>query len=188
VPVVPLDIKDAQAFSNLPDGVYAGQIDKVEYREPREEGKHPQLMVAYVVIDGDQTGDKQSEFLSLSPKAAFRLKRWFDKFGLGELEELDVDDETNLLMEPDLTGITVTFRVFKDGKIPGTNDDRVRTELVSVEDDLLPEAAEAEDEPDDEPEDEPEEAPKPRRAAAAPKRPAPRRPAPKTAPARRAIR
>jgi hypothetical protein len=119
-----------EAFENVPTGTYLGQIDKIGYREAKEQGKFASLMVTYTVIEeGDFLGRKQSEFLSFSPKALYRMKLWFAKFGLGDVPEFDVDDTTNELLEPDLVGVQVIFQVSKDGT-------RDRTELVSVEDDM----------------------------------------------------
>jgi hypothetical protein len=139
MPVIPVNLADVQGYKDLSEGDYAGQIDKVEWRPAREQGKFPQLMVTYAVIDGDQLGEKSSEFLSLSPNAANRLKKWFARFGLENLGDLDVDDETNLLISPDLIGIRVIFQSRIDGKKPNSNEDRYRTELVSVDEDDLAE-------------------------------------------------
>jgi hypothetical protein len=136
MPTINVGLDKVESFTSLPEGKYLGSVDKIEFREARDPTKFDQLMATYLVIDGDHTGSKQSEFLSLSPKAAFRLKRWFDKFGLGDVENLEIDDDTNLLIEPDLVGVNVIFQVRKDGKIPGTDDDRIRTELLSVEDEV----------------------------------------------------
>jgi hypothetical protein len=178
VPTVPVNLADVTSqFEDLPYDEYEGQIDKMEWRPARAEGKFPQLMVTYAVIDGELIGKKSSEFLSLSPKADFRLKRWFNKFGLGDLETFDYDEETNQVTEPDLLGIRVVFRVFQDGFKPGTEDPSVRTELLTVIDELDT-AAPAEAEED---EVEEEAKPKPTR----PTRPAPRA---AEAPKRRSLR
>ena len=198
MPTIAVNLGNVEAFENLPLGSYAGEIDRITYREAREAGKFPQLMVTYVVTDGESTGRKSSEFLSLSPKAAFRLKRWFLKFGLGDTENFEVDDETNDLLEPDLIGYAVLFTVKQDGE-------RTRTELFSVESELdtapapAPApvarraaapvaAAPAEDEMEDIPEEEeaPAPAPAPRRVPAAPAAPA--RPAGRPQPQRRTLR
>jgi hypothetical protein len=141
-----------------------GSIDHIELRPASDPSKFDQLMVQYLVIDGEHTGRKSSEFLSLSPRATFRLKRWFDHFGLSdELTGLDIDDDTNLLNDPDLVGVNVIFKVFEDAKLY-QGERRVRTELVEVLD------------------EEPAPAPAPvRRVAPAPARPA-ARPAPAPAP------
>ena len=132
MPVIPIDFSSVETFDNLPLSKYYGSIDKVELRPASDPAKHDQLMATYLVTDGDQLGRKSSEFLSLSPKAAFRLKKWFDQFGLAdELEALEVDDDTNLLTNPDLVGIDVIFEVYQDPKLY-QGEKQIRTRLVEV--------------------------------------------------------
>lgn len=134
MPLIPLDFGSVDAFDNLPLGVYPGQIDKIELRPATDPTKFDQLMVTYLVTDGDSLGRKSSEFLSLSPKAAFRLKKWFDKFGIvDQMTGLNVDDETNLLVDPELVGVDVMFKVYEDPKLY-QGEKQVRTALLSVED------------------------------------------------------
>lgn len=90
MPIIPVNLAGVEAFESLPFGTYLGDIDKVKHQPAVQEGKFAQLMVTYVVVDGDALGKKQSEWLSLSPKAAFRLKKYFMKFGLGDAENLEV--------------------------------------------------------------------------------------------------
>lgn len=183
MPTIPVNLGNVEAYENLPLGEYLGQIDKIVYKEPREAGKFPQLMVTYTVIDGEQLGRKSSEWLSLSPKAAFRLKKWFAKFGLDDTENLDVDDDTNELNDPDLIGYQVIFKVHEDKPRPGETDPSIRTSLVSVEDDVAAEAAGAPAAQEAEAEEPAEEA-----AAPAAERPARRPVATAAKPARRQLR
>lgn len=212
MPIIPLDFTGVESFDSLPLGKYAGSIDKVELRPATEEGKFDQVMVTYMVIDGEHTGRKQSEFLSLSPKAAFRLKRWIDKFEFEEdsLTGLDFDDETNLLVEPDLTAINVIFKVYEDPKLyQGEKQIRCSLEEVLPDDEPVVAPAPAarpaarpaavrparaaapapveEDDVEDEAEAEPEPEPVPARAAA-PARRAVRPAVAATGPARRTLR
>ena len=136
MPTIPVNLGNVEAYENLPLGEYLGQIDKITFRPAKEEGKFPQLMVTYVVIDGDELGRKSSEWLSLSPKAAFRLKKWFAKFGLDDTENLEVDDESEDLIEPDLIGYQVIFKVHEDKPRPGETEKSIRTSLVSFEDEM----------------------------------------------------
>lgn len=173
MPSVAVNLGDVKGFSTIPIGEYEGQIDKMEHRPPVAAGKFPQLMVTYVCIEeGDQLGQKTSEFLSLSPKADFRLKKWFDKFGLGDLETYDYDEETMLVTDPDLVGIRVVFKQYEDKPKPGETENQIRTALVTVLDelDITPSAktAEAETEEVEEPEPEVEES-KPARVVRPPR-------------------
>lgn len=156
MPSIPIDFSNVESFDNLPLDKYAGSIDKIELRPTTSADKYDQIMVSYLVIDGEFLGRKQSEFLSLSPRAAFRLKKWFDLFGLADsLAALEFDDDTNLLMEPDLVGIDVIFEVYQDPK-PYQGEIQIRTRLLSVEEEEAPAPA-----------------PKPARRAAAVAAPAP---------------
>lgn len=134
MPTVAVNLADVQAFESLPEGSYYAEIAKITYREASAAGKFPQMMASYLVIDGDHVGRTQSEFLSFSPKALFRMKRWFNKFGLGDIPELDFDDETSELNDPDLYGSRVIFAVTKDRR----DATRFNTDLVSVEEEAEP--------------------------------------------------
>lgn len=166
------DVEDS--FENLPFGKYLAEVSKAKLREATEEGKFDQLMVTYTVIDDNEfLGKVSTQWLSFSPKADFMMKRFFNHFGLGDLEDMDFDDDTLEMVEPDIIGTRVIFEVVADKKAPGG----VRTNLVSVEDDepapaprRAPRRAEPEpkedeaeaDEADDAPE---EEKPAPRKVA-----------------------
>lgn len=178
MPTIPVNLGDVKGWTDLPVGTYLAQIEKITYRPPREAGKSPQLMVTYKVIDdGPQLGATSSEFLSMSERAMPRLKKWFDKFGLGDVENFDVDDDTDELVDPDLAEVQVIIESYEDKPKPGETLKQIRTRLISVEDELddvapPPKAAkkakvevEAEEDDEDEDDEEDEEpAPAPRRA------------------------
>lgn len=117
------------AFSDLPLGSYLGEITKIKLLPPRQAGKFAQLMISYLVIDGDAIGRRQSQFMSLSPNAMGFVKEFFEKFGLGEIPDLVIDDDTEELTDPDLYGSKVIFKVAADSK----DASRTRVSLVSVE-------------------------------------------------------
>lgn len=125
------------AFEDLPIGSYLGEITKVKIREATEKGKYDQLMVRYMVIDGDLMGRFQTHWLSFSPNSSGFMKDFFSKFGLGELPNIVVDEETDEVAEPDLVGSQVIFKNTQDKK----DADRIRTSLVSVEENTAEEAA-----------------------------------------------
>lgn len=169
MPTIPVNLGNVEAYENLPLGEYLGQIDKITFKPPREAGRFPQLMITYTVIDGEQLGRTSNEWVSLSPKAAFRLKKWFAKFGLDDTENLEVDDESDELTDPDLIGYQVIFKVHEDKPRPGETEPSIRTSLVSVEDEVdeapAPKATKAKaaepeaDDDDDSDDDDAEEAP-----------------------------
>lgn len=116
-------------FADLPLGSYLGEITKAKLLPPRQAGKFAQLMVTYMVIDGDHLNGRQSQFLSFSPNAQGFMKEFFEKFGLGDLDNLEFDPDTEELLEPNIVGSKVIFKNEQDKK----DADRVRTSLVSVE-------------------------------------------------------
>ena len=187
------DVEDS--FENLPVGTYLAEISKAKLREATEEGKFDQLMVTYTVIEGELLGKVSTQWLSFSPKAAFMMKRFFKAFGLEDLADMDFDDDTLELLEPDLVGIQVIFKVTADAKAPGG----FRTELASVEDeDPIPAPAPkraakpvakaaAEPEADDEPAADDDDGAV-EEEAVAPRRAAPRAAATATKPQRRSLR
>jgi len=132
-----INLGDVTGWESLPEGSYLGDIKAIIYQEAQEAGKYAQLKVTYTSANDDETAGKdQSQWLSLSPKALGRLKKWFTKFGLGDVAITDdsFNDETDELMEPDLTGYRVIFTVFRDPK-PYKGEIQLRTDLVSVEED-----------------------------------------------------
>lgn len=133
MPLIDINLADVVAFESLPVGSYLAQIQKIKFNEAKEAGKFPQLQVTYIVIDGEFTGRIQSEWISFSDKALFRMKRWFNKFGMGDIPTLNVDDDTSELTEPDLYDIRVIISVTQR-----KNDaTRFDTDLVSVEDEIV---------------------------------------------------
>lgn len=159
MPVLNLDFTNVETYENLPINKYYGSIDAITYREASEPGKFPQIQVTYLVTDGDLLGKKSSEFLSLSPNAAFRLKKWFDRFGLGDEVELEWDEDTNQVTNPDLIGYDVIFEVYQDPKLY-KGERQIRTRLVELLEEIAPEP-------------EPDPAPRPAPAPSANRRPAP---------------
>lgn len=204
MPQIAVNLGDVAAWESLPFGKYLGEITRVLYIEAKAADKFPQLQVTYLVIEGDSTGKSQSQWLSLSPKAMRFTKRFFDKFGLGDTANFDVDDDTDDLIDPDIVGYRVIFEVAPDRNDP----DRIRTDLVSVEEDapaaapakpaapqrparVAPKAAPVEEAEEEEAAEEEVEAEEAEAVAAAPVRRAPARPAApaaRQAPARRTLR
>lgn len=185
MPTLNIDISEAKSFTNLPEGEYEGEIQGIFEQAPREQGKFGKLRVQYVVIDGAELGRVSSEFLPLDPKLTGFLVAWMKKFGEwediepAELKELAWEtDEAGELIDPDLAGTRVIFKVYE-------KKGYVNTELVEVLDevDVSTAAATTDDADDaddaDDPAEDAEEAPKaaapaprasrPVRTAAAPK-------------------
>lgn len=185
MPTINVDLSNVGEFENLPDGTYLTELTRF-YHAP-DSGDYGQLRAVWTVIEeGEFLGRTSTEFLSLSPKAAFRIARFLKAFG----EELDDDfkfetDDDDEIISPDLVGaqaiIKVETRPDKKTKEPRTN-----TSIVSVEE--MPDGTSAvAPEPEEDDEEEEEEAPK---TKAAPTRQAPARRAvaAAAAPKRRSLR
>jgi hypothetical protein len=106
---IPLDFDGVEDFDAIPAGVYPAVIEKLTYKDATEEGKFPQVSVEYTVTDPDYEGRKLWQNLSFSPKAIFRMKRFFDVFG-EDYEELEVDEDTGIVLDPDLAGTAVEVK------------------------------------------------------------------------------
>lgn len=157
---VKVNFADIQDFEALPEGVYSAVIEKVEYREPKEKGKAPYLNVEYTVSEGEFDGRKLWEVLSWAPKALFRMRDFFLAFGFEDgAYELDIDDESNLLMDPDLAGYAVELTVENEIYNKKEVNRVVAMEVLSEEKPEAPPVA------DDEAEEPEEEAPKTKKAA-----------------------
>lgn len=103
---VTVDFSDVQEFEALPKGEYPVVIVKAEYREPQSEDKYPYINLEMDLTEGEFKGRKQWMILSFSPKALWRMKDVFENLGIYEEEiEVDYDEDTMLVTEPELVGI-----------------------------------------------------------------------------------
>lgn len=126
MPRITVDFSDVQEFEVLPKGEYAAVIAKAEWREPQDADKYPYVNLEFDVKEAVNVtedvdlgnGRKLWAILSTSPKALWRMKQVFENLGI-YMEELDidVDDETNAVLSPELVGlpchVTVSKRVYE---------------------------------------------------------------------------
>lgn len=109
--VVPVDFSDVEEFELIPAGVYSAVVEGLDFIEAKDEDHYPQLKVTYTLTeDGELQGKKVSQWLSFSPKSTFWMKQFFDAFQV-ELSQLVVDEDTNVVTEPDLSDAVVTIKV-----------------------------------------------------------------------------
>lgn len=103
---IKVDFSDVeqQDHSPIKSGKYDVVIEDIEVRQA--EGKeHPYLNFKLMITDGEYEGRYLYAIGSTSPKAVWRLQEIFQSFGLEDDEyELEVDDDTNQLLSPDLIG------------------------------------------------------------------------------------
>lgn len=98
------------SFADVPDrsplkpGKYEVVIQQVEVKQS-ESGEHPYLNWTLEVTEGEHEGRKLYMITSLSPKSLWNLQNVLQSFGLeGDEVELEVDEDTNMLISPDLSG------------------------------------------------------------------------------------
>lgn len=108
---IPLDFDGVEDFDVIPAGVYPAVIEKLTYKEAKEAGKFPQVSVEYTVTDPEFEGRKLWQNLSFSPKAVFRMAKFFAAFG-EDYAELEVDEDTGVVTDPDLAGMAVEVKTF----------------------------------------------------------------------------
>jgi len=117
---VNVDLSNVKEFEALPAGKYEAIIESVQHGMSQE-GK-PTLKWTFAVAEGEYTGRKLFMNTSLQPQALWKLKATFDGLGLSTEDaegnptaiDLDVDDETNELTEPNLIGVAVLLTVSAD--------------------------------------------------------------------------
>lgn len=113
---VPIDFASAtDEYELIPAGVYSAILEGMTYQEAQSEGKFPQLQVDYTLTeDGDFEGRKLSQWLSFSPKALlvprFGMKAFFDAFEV-DIDELEIDEETGVVVNPELSGAVVEVKI-----------------------------------------------------------------------------
>lgn len=106
MPRVPLDFSDIQDFEPLPKGEYPVVIEEVRFVEPQVEDKYPYLNVQLYVSEGEFQNRKLWTIWSLSPKALFRMKSDLENLGIDTEDiEIDYDEDTMLVLEPELHGV-----------------------------------------------------------------------------------
>lgn len=109
-------------FSDVPDGIdygapirpgtYNGMVDKVELRTGKDSGKEYLNFECHITDDGEFSGRKVWSIVSFAEKALPNTKRVLQSFGLtSNTFRMQVDDDSNLLTEPDLTDAPVVLSI-----------------------------------------------------------------------------
>ena len=129
MPKVNVDFSDVQDFEPLEKGEYEGVIEKVTFVEAVQEDKFPYLNVELTLTDAPGGQSKAWIIWSLSPRALFRMKDDFDNLGLPADEiEIDYDEDTMLVTEPELAGMPVVIVCDK----PRSYEGRLQTNAVAL--------------------------------------------------------
>lgn len=134
---IPLDFEGVEDFDTLPAGVYPAVVEKLTYRPAKKAEESPDgkakvasISVEYSVTDPEFEGRKLWQNLYFSQGALFRMKAFFDAFG-ASADELKVDEETGLVLEPDLGGTAVEVKTFIDG-YGGTDRNKIDAPPVVI--------------------------------------------------------
>lgn len=131
-----VDFSQVETFEALPPGEYPVVIESVEVRQS-ETGEFPYLNFTLVIPDGEYANRKLWFIGSLSPKALWRLQATFASFGLeGDEHELDVDDGTGVLLNPQLVGLPAIARVSNElyqGRMTSRVNDLIGAEGAAAE-------------------------------------------------------
>lgn len=160
MPVLNIDLSAVEEFDPLPVGNYPIVVEKVELRSSKADAESQYLNWSLAITDDEFEGRKLFFMTSLKPKALWRLKAVLKALGMVvDTLDLSVDDETNLVLQPELTGL-VGLAVVKNEVYEGRLRDKV-DDILPYEDAQRPVAAPVAVAP----------APAPVRPAAAPARP-----------------
>lgn len=120
--IQPIDFGAVEELKNIAvGGPYEGVVEKITYKEASKPGKFPQLSVEIIGTGGEIDGEKTWQNLSFSPKALGMplekngMKAFFGVFGV-EFDrpwpdEGDIDEDSGLVLDPDLSGVPVMFMV-----------------------------------------------------------------------------
>ena len=132
MPKFQLNLTDT-SFEVLPEGTYEATIETVELKQAQH-SEYPYLNWQFTLVDPEHVGRKLWMTTSLNPKAAWKLGQTFEALGVIEPTanaeggvqdvEIEVDDDSKLLTEPDVIGETCMIAVSLD-KYQGRDVNRV---------------------------------------------------------------
>ena len=112
MPKVSVDFSQVEEFEPLPKAEYDAIIEEMKYVEPASEDKYPYINVQFNVTEDGFEGRKLWLVWSFSPRALWRFKQALENLGLAVEElEVDYDEETMLVTEPDLVGMPCRLAV-----------------------------------------------------------------------------
>lgn len=125
-----LDFSQIPDFKALPEGEYDAVVSQVTVKESSN-SEYPYLNWQFTISDTDfPEAESMSVYMmtSLSPKALWRVRDTFATFGLIDSEiDLEIDDTTGILIDPDLTGMAVRLQLSQD-----TYQNQIRNRVEQV--------------------------------------------------------
>src|SRR5262245_54495415 len=106
-----VDFSDVESFAVVPAGTYPVVVSEVQLRESGN-SDHPYINWRLEITEGEFEGRNLWLMTSLSPKALWRLKEVFENLDVYSDEiELEVDEETNQMIAPELVGLPALAQV-----------------------------------------------------------------------------
>lgn len=128
MPKVNVDLSNVEKREALPSGKYECIISSVKYTISRDSGE-PNIKWEFTVAEGEHESRKLFMNTSLQPKALWKLQQVFEGLGLpsNTASELDFDDETNELMEPNLLAKAVLVTATADRVYQGRKQNDVQS-------------------------------------------------------------
>jgi hypothetical protein len=104
VPNLEVDFSEVVSQEPVRPGKYDVVIDQIMVKQS-ETSDYPTLHWSLTLVGGEFEGRRLTMYTSLSPKALWKLQQTFTSYGLeGSKVALDYDNETGVLIEPDLSG------------------------------------------------------------------------------------
>ncbi len=124
------DFSTVEKYADLAAGEYKGHVEYVRFKEAKTADKSDQLSVCVESDEEETKGARAWQNLYFSPKSLWRMAEFFDVFGITEIDwETGLSDEDPFdLLDPDLSGEPIVFRVIPDGQYRGK--DSFKTEVV----------------------------------------------------------
>jgi hypothetical protein len=124
-----LDFSNIEEFDPLPKGDYPVVIESAQVRESKENPGTEYLNWELTVTDGEFEGRKLFMSNGLTEKSLYYLHQQFLDIGVIDEDavemDLEVDEETGYLIEPEVAGIAAIATVgtqVRKGKIQNTVD------------------------------------------------------------------
>ncbi len=115
MPAIHLDFSNIEDFDPLPPGVYPVIIESLQVRDSTEKPGNQYLNWVLSVSEGDYEGRKVFMTNGLTEKSLYYLHEQFLNLEVIEDDaaemDLEVDEETGYVLEPDVTGIAALAEV-----------------------------------------------------------------------------
>ena len=125
-PQIDIDFSQVEEFEPLPAGQVSILIEEVTLKQSKS-GEYPYLNWELRVSEGEFANRRLFMMTSLSERALWRLKAVFENIGvLATQMQLQVDETTNLLLSPALSGlpaIAVVSQEVYEGRIQNRVED-----------------------------------------------------------------